>query len=125
VAFPVLPTWPARPATVDPDRGRSDVHGHACARRVQPTGTVEVDRRSSSSTQPRAGPPGVLLVQEPERVCAVLLGTYQLTTLPIQGRVGQERPVAASASRMREETRAEDWRRPHHQGWRPGQMWAN
>jgi hypothetical protein len=123
VAFPVLPTLPALPATVDPDRWLSSVHGQAFARRVQPHGTVEVDRRSYYIKQTLAGQHVVLLVQAPERVFEVLLGTQRLKTLPIKGLVGQELPFEAYASRMREEARSE-YRRwlQHHHGWRPGQL---
>jgi hypothetical protein len=126
VAFPVLPTLPALPATVDPDRWLSSVHEQAFARRVQPNGTVEVDRRSYYIKQTLAGQHVVLLVQAPERVLEVLLGTQRLKTLPIKGLVGEELPFEAYASRMREEARSQ-YRRwlQHHHGWRPGQLWAN
>jgi transposase InsO family protein len=44
-AFPVLPTLPAVPAEVDPDRWLTEVHGRSYTRRVDAHGTVTVADR--------------------------------------------------------------------------------
>jgi hypothetical protein len=67
VAYPELPTLPALPEEVDPDRWLESIHGQAFARRIQPNGTVEVDRRVYSIKHTLAGQQVVLLVNAPER----------------------------------------------------------
>jgi hypothetical protein len=126
VAFPKLPTRPALPEEVDPDQWLSHIHGQAFARRVQPNGMVEVDRRSYSIKQTLAGQQVVLVVNAPERAFAVLLGKEPVKTLPIKGLVGQSLPFEEYATRLREEARSE-YRRwlQQHRSWRQGSLWAS
>jgi hypothetical protein len=126
VAFPVLPTLPPLPEQVDPDRWLEAIHSQAFARRVQPNGTVEVDRRPYYVKQTLAGQQVVLVVNAREAVFEVLLGAARLKSVPIKGLVGQPLPFDEYAARMREEARSE-YRRwlQQHRGWRQGQLWAS
>ncbi len=126
VAYPDLPTLLALPEEVDPDIWLAHIHGQAYARRVQPNGSVEVDRRSYYVKQALAGQQVVLVVNAPERAFEVLLGKEHLKTLPIKGLVGQPLPFEEYAARMREEARSE-YRRwlQQHRGWRQGSLWAS
>ena len=74
VAYPKLPTLPALPEEVDPDAWLAHIQGQAFARRVQPNGSVEVDRRPYYVKQSLAGQQVVLVVNAPERIFEVLLG---------------------------------------------------
>jgi hypothetical protein len=74
VAYPDLPTLPALPEEVDPDAWLAHIHGQAFARRIQPNGTVEVDRRVYYIKHTLVGQQVVLLVNAPERMFEVLLG---------------------------------------------------
>ena len=74
VAFPTLTTLPALPAFVDLDAWLAHIHGQAYARRVQPKGTVAVDRRDYYLSQALAGQKVVLVVNAPERRFDVLVG---------------------------------------------------
>jgi hypothetical protein len=126
VAFPTLPTLPPLPQQVDPDGWLASVHGQAFARRVQPNGAVEVDRRACYVQHALAGRQVVLVVNAPERTFEILLGQERLKSVPIKGLVGQRLPFADYAARMREEARSE-YRRwlQRHRGWRQGQLWAS
>ena len=126
VAFPTLPTLPALPAWVDPDAWLAHIHGQAYARRVQPKGTVAVDRRDYYLSQALAGQQVVLVVNAPERRFDVLVGNEAVKSLPIKGWVGQLLPFDEYAARMREEARSE-YRRwlQQHRGWRQGSLWAS
>ncbi len=126
VAYPELPTLPTLPEEVDPDAWLSHIQGQAFARRVQPNGSVEVDRKPYYIKQTLAGQQVVLLVNASERVFEVLLGREHLKTLPIKGLVGQPLPFEEYAVRMREEARSE-YRRwlQQHRGWRQASLWAS
>lgn len=126
VAYPDLPILPALPEEVDPDAWLAHIHEQAFARRIQPNGTVEVDRRVYYLKHTLAGQQVVLLVNAPERVCEVFLGREHLKSVAIKGLVGQRLPFAAYATRMREEARSE-YRRylQQHRGWRQASLWAS
>lgn len=126
MAYPELPTLPALPEEVDPDTWLAAIHGQAFARRVQPNGSVGVDRRSYYVKQTLAGQQVVLVVNAPERCFDVLLGKEMVKTLPIKGLVGQPLPFEEYAARMRGEARSE-YRRwvQQHRGWRQASLWAS
>jgi hypothetical protein len=126
VAFPTLPSLPALPAEVDPDRWLGHVHGQAFARTVQPNGDVVVDHRSYSIQQALAGRQVVLQVRAPERVLDALLGQEPLKVVPIKGLVGQPLPFEEYAARLRQEARSE-YRRwlQTHRGGRQAALWAS
>lgn len=126
VAFPSLPTLPPLPKQVDPDRWLAAIHGQAFARRVQPNGAVEVDRRTYYVKQDLAGKQVTLVINAQDAVFEVLVGTSRLKSVPIKGLVGQLLPFDEYAARMREEARSE-YRRwlQQHRGWRQGQLWAS
>lgn len=126
VAFPTLPTLPALPEWVDPDAWLAHIHGQAYARRVQPKGTVAVDRRDYYISQALAGQQVVLVVNAPERRFDVLVGKEVVKSVAIKGLTGQMLPFDEYAARMREEARSE-YRRwlQQHRGWRQGALWAS
>jgi hypothetical protein len=126
VAFPVLPTLPALPEQVDPEAWLAHVHGQAFPRRVQPNGTVEVDRRPYYIQQALAGQPVVLVVNAPERRFDVLRGQTVIKAVAIKGLVGHALPLEAYADQMRAEARSE-YRRwlQQHGGWRQASLWAS
>jgi hypothetical protein len=126
VAYPHLPTLLALPDEVDPDRWLESLHGQAFARRIQPNGTVEVDRRAYYLKHTLAGQQVVLVVNAPERVFEVFLGRAHLKSVAIKGLVGQPLPFGAYATRMREEARSEyrHWLQ-QHRGWRQPSFWAS
>jgi hypothetical protein len=111
---------------VDPDRWLEAIHGQAFARRVQPNGAVEVDRRTYYVKQTLVGQQVVLVVNAQDAVFEVLVGASRLKSVPIKGLVGQPLPFDEYAARMREEARSE-YRRwlQQHRGWRQGQLWAS
>lgn len=126
VAFPTLPSGPALPEQVNPDAWLAHIHGRAYARRVQPKGTVEVDRHAYYIKQALAGQEVVLVVNAPECRFEVLLGKEPVKSVAIKGLVGQLLPFDEYAARMREEARSE-YRRwlQQHRGWRQGTLWAS
>jgi hypothetical protein len=117
---------PALPEFVDPDAWLGHIHGHAYARRVQPKGTVAVDRRDYYLSQALAGQQVVLVVNAPECRFDVLLGKELMKSLAIKGLVGQPLPFDEYVARMHEEARSE-YRRwlQQHRGWRQGTLWAS
>lgn len=125
VAYPVLPTLPALPAEVDPGVWLAHIHGQAFARRIQPNGIVEVDRRGYYIQQILAGQQVVLVVNASERRFEVLRGRKVVKVLPIKGLVGQSLPFEEYVARMHEEARSE-YRRwlQQHRGWRQASFWA-
>lgn len=126
VAYPTLPTVPRLPEQVNPDAWLAHMHGQAYARRVQPKGTVAVDRRSYYIKQALAGQQVVLVVNALERRFDVLLGHEVVKSVAIKGLLGQPLPFDEYAARMREEARSE-YRRwvQHHRGWRQVSLWAS
>ena len=126
VAYPELPTLPTLPEAVDPDAWLAQIHGQAFARRVQPNGSVEVDRRPYYIKQTLAGQQVLLVVNAPEQVFHVLLGHVVVKSVAIKGLVGQPLPFDEYAARMREEARSE-YRRwlQQHRGWRQASLWAS
>ena len=126
VACPALPTLPALPEEVDPDQWLAHIHGQAFARRIQPNGTVKVDRQVDYSKHTLAGQQVVLLVNAPERVFEVFLGRDHPKAVAIKGLVGQPLPLGAYVTRVREEARSE-YRRylQQHRGWRQASLWAS
>jgi hypothetical protein len=125
-ALPTLPTLPALPEFVDPDAWRAQIHGQAYARRVQPKGTVAVDRRDYYISQALAGQQVVLVVNAPERRFDVLVGQEVVKSLAIKGLAGQLLALDDYVARMREEARSE-YRRwlQQHRGWRQASLWAS
>lgn len=126
VAYPELPTLSPLPETVDPDAWLASIHGQAFARRVQPNGSVEVDRRPYYLKQQLAGQHVALLVNALERRFDVLLGKEVVKSVAIKGLVGQPLPFDEYAARMQEEARSE-YRRwlQQHRGWRQASLWAS
>jgi len=126
VAFPTLPTLPALPEQVDPDAWLAPIHGQAYARRVQPKGTIAVDRHDYYIARALAGQQVVLVVNAQDARFDAVLGKEVVKSLPIKGLVGQPLPFDEYATRMREEARSE-YRRwlQQHRGWRQTSLWAS
>ncbi|HEU4327609.1 MAG TPA: integrase core domain-containing protein [Roseiflexaceae bacterium] len=93
-AFPELPTLPALPAQVDPDRWVQQLHGTRLVRKVNTHGMVKVDNRLYYVDQSWAGRYLSLRIDGVNRVLQV---EYQERptgkVLPIKGLVGQELPL--------------------------------
>jgi hypothetical protein len=102
------------------------IHGQACARTVQPNGSVVVDHRSYYVTKGLTGRKVVLVVNAPERRFDVLLGREVVKSVAIKGVMSQPISFEDYAARMLEEARSE-YRRWLHQQRRLHQLslWAS
>jgi transposase InsO family protein len=105
--FPVLPTRPALPETVDPDRWLEAINGQAFVRKVGADGCVTVDHDSYYVSQRIAGYPVALFVNAQERVFEIshhILGSKRLA---IKRVVGTEMTFEAYLNYMLLEARSE------------------
>jgi hypothetical protein len=124
-AFPVLPTLPALPAKVDPDRWVDSLQGQAFARRIGADGSVTVDHDLYYLKQALAGQQVVLFVNAPERAFDVCLGPTFLKRLPIKGLHGAEMLLEHYLTLIQEEARSEErWLRYKHRSLRQLTLWA-
>ncbi len=85
LAFPALPTLPALPDTVDPDRWLDTLQGTLFKRRVNAAGTVQVDKHKYYIGRAHHGRLVVLQVNAVNRQFVVELNNAQIKTLPIKG----------------------------------------
>lgn len=88
-AFPVLPTLPAVPAEVDPDRWLTALHGRCYARRVDANGNVAVADTSYYIRQALRGQYITLQIDADTREFVVYLQNQEIKRVPIKGLVGQ------------------------------------
>jgi len=85
VAFPDLPTLPAVPAVIDPDRWLELVDGGLFSRRVNSAGTVQVDKHKYYIGRAYHGRTVVLQVDAANQQFKVELANQPLKTMPIKG----------------------------------------
>ena len=85
LAFPDLPALPRVPAMVDPDRWLETVDGQLFTRRVNPAGTVQVDKRKYYIGRAYQGRTVVLQVDAAHKQFKVELANPPLKTLPMKG----------------------------------------
>ncbi len=103
VAFPVLPSLPALPATVDPDRWLHAIHGRRYARTVKPNGNVEIDGRSYYVAQHLAGQAVVLEVDAQTHAFRVWQRAHAFKRIPIKGLLQQPLELEAFVHRLDQE----------------------
>ena len=84
-AFPTLPTLPAVPGTIDPDCWLQTIDGKAFTRRVNASGTVQVDKHKYYIGRAHHGRTVVLQVDAASKQFNVELNNKLLKTIPIKG----------------------------------------
>jgi len=90
IAFPNLPTLPALPERVDPDRWLLACDGEMLHRRVGSDGCVDVDDRTYSLSQSLSGQMVALRIHAAKRVLEVMHPPSFSKQMPIKGLVGAE-----------------------------------
>ena len=85
LAFPDLPALPRVPAMVDPDRWLETVDGQLFTRRVNPAGSVQVDKHKYYIGRAYQGRTVVLQVDAANKQFKVELANQPLKTLPMKG----------------------------------------
>lgn len=85
VAFPQLPTLPPVPETIDPDRWLETIDGYLFKRRVNASGTVQVDKSKYYIGRAYQGRLVVLRVEAATQQFVVELANEPLKTIPIKG----------------------------------------
>jgi hypothetical protein len=85
VAFPDLPTLPPVPEIIDPDRWLETIDGDLFTRRVNPAGTVQVDKHKYYVGRAYKGQTVVLQVDATNKQFNVELANKPLKTIPIKG----------------------------------------
>ena len=85
LAFPNLPTLPPVPEMIDPDRWLQTIDGALFTRRVNATGTVQVDKRKYYVGRTYHGRCVVLQVDATNQQFKVELANKPLKTIPIKG----------------------------------------
>ena len=93
VAFPSLPTLPALPDRVDPDRWLASFDHQMFLRRVGRDGCVNVDLAPYYIGPRMAGCQVLLQVETAERQFVVWHVDEVIKTLPVKGLVGQEMTI--------------------------------
>jgi hypothetical protein len=109
VAFPSLPTLPALPMRVDPDRWLRAVRGRRFVRKVRRDGSVLVAEASYYVKQALAGQPVVVQVDADARMLVVSHRHDVVKWMPIKGLRGESLAFADFLAQMRREARS-DWR---------------
>ena len=126
LAFPHLPSLPALPREVDPDRWLQGLQGRAYARHVSSDGCVTVDERPYYIGLEHKGKTVALLVDAVNRSFEVWEGTRLIKRLPIKGLQGAPMELSRFIAWMREQALAEE-RRGKSQtrafGWRQLSLW--
>lgn len=84
-AFPSLPRLAPLPVTVDPDAWLNQINGRLFRRRVQPNGSVKVDRRSYSVGRHFKGQMVSLKVDAQTREFHVFHRRQKIKSIPIKG----------------------------------------
>ena len=85
LAFPDLPTLPPVPAMIDPDRWLETIDGQLFRRRVNASGTVQVDKHKYYIGRAYHGRSVVLQVDAANQQFTVELAKKPLKTIPIKG----------------------------------------
>jgi Integrase core domain len=85
VAFPVLPSRPALPLTVDPDRWISALHGRCYVRKVQQDTSVTIGTGRYYITQALRGQQVSLQIDATDRTLVVTHEGQEVKRVPIQG----------------------------------------
>lgn len=111
LAHPVLPTLPALPKQIDPDRWLQAIHGRTYARRVKSDGRVEVDGTPYYVKQALAGQLVTLRINAPARTFEVLLGEQLIKQIPIKGLQGGLMSLDAYIELMEKQARSEERQR--------------
>ena len=106
VAFPALPTLPALPERVDPDRWLLAFHGHLLHRKVGSDGCVQVDEQSYYLSGQLRGQHVALLINAQERVLEVVQSASFAKRVPIKGLVGAEMAWEAYVAMMAQQARS-------------------
>ncbi len=84
-AFPELPTRPAVPALVDPDRWVDVLDGQRFVRKVQSNGSVKLDTQRYYATQALVGQQVTLVIHAAERMLVIEHAGKELKRVPLQG----------------------------------------
>ena len=92
LAFPHLPTLPALPTMVDPDRWLQTIDGQLFKRRVNHAGSVKVDKHSYYIGRAHRGRYVVLKVDATQQQFLVELAGELIKTIPIKGLQNEEMP---------------------------------
>lgn len=95
LAFPQLPTLPSVPETIDPDHWLETIDGHLFKRRVNASGTVQVDKSKYYIGRAYQGRLVVLRVDAASQQFVVELANEPLKTIPIKGL--QQKPMSFAA----------------------------
>jgi hypothetical protein len=85
LAFPDLPALPAVPERIDPDRWLSTVEGDLFTRRVNASGSIQVDKHKYYIGRVYQGRSVVLQVDAANQQFRVELANKPLKTIPIKG----------------------------------------
>ena len=109
VAFPSLPTLPALPERVDPDRWLRVVHGRRFVRKVRRDGSIRVAESTYYVKQALAGQHVVVQVDADARMLLVSHRHQVVKRAPIKGLRGDTVAFADFLAQMRQEARS-DWR---------------
>jgi len=114
VAFPKLPSLPALPDQLDPDRWVEQFHGTRMVRKVNTNGFVLVDNRRYYIEQARSGQYLSLRIDGPSRTFVVEYHEKPIgKALPIKGLVGENLPLEDYLALMVQEARTQNYgRRP-------------
>jgi hypothetical protein len=111
VAHPVLPTRPALPANVDPDRWLTSLDGRWYPRLVKKDGRIQVDGTSYYIKADLAGHHVMLRLNAAARCFDVFGGQQFVKSVPIKGLCGQQMPLEDYIDLMRERARSEERQR--------------
>jgi hypothetical protein len=85
LAFPNLPALPAVPEVIDPDRWLMTIDGQLFSRRVNPAGTVQVDKHKYYIGRAYQGRLVILQLEAANQQFKVELANEPLKTIPIKG----------------------------------------
>jgi hypothetical protein len=107
VAFPSLPTLPAVPDVVDPDRWLTRKDGLALVRLVRRDGSVQVDLKRYYLGRALAGQSLALHLSAAKRAFLVIHQNRVLKTVPLRGLIGQAMRYDAFVQLMVGQARAE------------------
>ncbi len=88
-AFPILPTLPALPATVDPDGWLASLDGLHLERKVDRNGKVSIDLKRYYISVRLAGRRVSLQLDGTQRCIQVFLEEQHISSLPLRGLVGR------------------------------------
>jgi len=111
VAHPILPTRPALPKTVDPDRWLQALDGRWDPRRVKTDGRIQVDGMYYYIKADLAGHHIMLHLNAAARCFDVFRGDQFIKSVPIKGLHGKQMPLEDYIDLMRERARSEERQR--------------